>query len=205
MFAGLGMEQPSRLTLYTDALIIRGLVRTRHHRITDILNGADDRFIVLEDVTTDEYGSHAQAIRSDYAQVNLDSVLFAISDTPVEPVAELRTPKAPEKAIISIPPFKLSGSIHLLPGRDLREGLMELQGRFIPLTDATFWSETVGEPRTTAHVLSFNHNRAQILGPHREVDPWAGLSQGQSEGEGGGPVNPGDSWTEGDPGSTSGW
>jgi hypothetical protein len=210
MFAGLGMEQPSRLTLYTDALIIRGRVRTRQHRITDILNSADDPFLVLEDVITDEYGSRAGAIHSDYAQVNLDAVLFAVSDTPVDAVAELRTPKSPEKAIISIPPFKLSGAIHLLPGRDLREALQELHGRFIPLTDATFWSDTVGEPRTDAHVVAFNHVRAQILGPHREVDPWAGISSGgASEGASvpgeNAPTAPGDPGPAPDAGSSSGW
>lgn len=203
MFAGLGMKSPSRLTIYTDALVIRGSVRTRQHRITDILNGADDPFLVLEDVTTDELGTRGTTVRSDYAQVNLDAVLFAVSDIPVEPVAELRTPKNPEKAMISIPPFKLSGAIHLLPGRDLREALLELQGRFIPLTEAVYWSDTIGEPRTSVHVVAFSHARAQILAPHREVDPWAGMPQTPADGD---PAQPtGNSWTEGDPGTTSGW
>jgi len=207
MFAGLGLEQPSRLTLYTDALIIRGLIRTRQHRITDILNSADDPYLVLEDVTTEEFGSRASAERADYAQINLDAVLFAVSDTEVDAVAELRTPKSAEKAIISIPPFKLSGSIHVLPGRDMREGLLELQGKFLPLTDVTYWSDTVGEPRTSVHVVAFNHQRAQIMAPHREVDPWAGMNTGSTT-EGGGTATDqptGDSWTQGDPGSTSGW
>ena len=139
-------------------------------------------------------------------------MLFAVSDTVVEAVAELRTPKSPEKAIISIPPFKLSGSIHVFPGRDMREALMELQGKFLPLTDVTYWSDTVGEPRTSVHVVAFNHSRAQILAPHKEVDPWAGLNTGgpteggsTEGGTSGGEAPSGDSWTQGDPGSTSGW
>lgn len=211
MFAGLGLEQPSRLTLYTDALIIRGLIRTRQHRITDILNSADEPYLVLEEVTTEEFGSRASAERADYAQVNLDAVLFAVSDTEVDAVAELRTPKSAEKAIISIPPFKLSGSIHVLPGRDMREALQELQGKFLPLTDVTYWSDTVGEPRTSVHVVAFNHKRAQIMAPHKEVDPWAGLGTGgeteggSTEAGAGGETPTGDSWTQGDPGTTSGW
>jgi hypothetical protein len=211
MFAGLGLEQPSRLTLYTDALIIRGLIRTRQHRITDILNSADDPYLVLEDVTTEEFGSRASAERADYAQINLDAVLFAVSDTEVDAVAELRTPKSAEKAIISIPPFKLSGSIHVLPGRDMREALQELQGKFLPLTDVTYWSDTVAEPRTSVHVVAFNHRRAQIMAPHKEVDPWAGMGGGASQGgstEGGatgGEAPTGDTWTQGDPGTTTGW
>jgi len=26
-------------------------------------------------------------------------------------------------------------------------------------------------------MVAFNHSRAQILAPHREVDPWAGLTR----------------------------
>jgi hypothetical protein len=85
--------------------------------------------------------------------------------------------------MISIPPFRITGRIHLLPERDLREALSELTGRFLPVTDATYWSDTVGEARNTAPMVAVNHARAQILAPHREADPWAGLDRG---GEGSG-------------------
>src|SRR5215210_3896873 len=107
--------QAVSLTLYTDAYVIRGVLQTRQRRITDILNEADHDFVVLTDVVMDEYGSREIAIRAEYAQVNLDSVLFAVADTPVDPVPELRTPKVPEQAMISIPPFRIVGRIHLLP------------------------------------------------------------------------------------------
>jgi hypothetical protein len=107
--------------------------------------------------------------------VNLGSVLFAVADTPVEPTPELRLAKIPELAFISVPPFKIIGRIHLLPERDLRQALDELHGRFVPVTDATFWSDTVGEAKQSAVMVAFNHDRAQILAPHKEVDPWAGL------------------------------
>jgi hypothetical protein len=45
------------------------------------------------------------------------------------------------------------------------------------VTEATYWSDTVGEARTSASMVAFNHRRAQILAPHREVDPWAGLDR----------------------------
>ena len=84
--------------------------------------------------------------------------------------------------MISIPPFRITGRIHLLPERDLHEALSELTGRFIPVTEATYWSDTVGEARATAPLLAFNHSRAQILAPHREVDPWAGLDRSAAAG-----------------------
>jgi hypothetical protein len=174
------------LTLYTDALITRGWVRTRQHRVTDILNHAEDPFIILEDVTVEEMGDRGQPIRADIAQINLDSVLFAVADVPVEPSAELHTPKKPAEAIVSVPPFRITGTIHLLPTEPtLREALHELTGRFIPVTNAMYWSDRLGEARKTALLVAVNHQRTQILAQHQEVDPWAGL---------GGPARPTSPW-----------
>ena len=164
------------LTLYTDALITRGWVRTRQHRITDILNHAEDPFLILEDVTVEEIGDRGAPIRADVAQINLESVLFAVADVAVEPSPELRTPKKPAEAIVSVPPFRITGTIHLLPGEPtLREALHELTGRFIPVTNATYWSDRLGEARRTALLVAVNHQRTQILAHHQELDPWAGL------------------------------
>ena len=166
------------LTLYTDAFVIRGSIRTRQSRITDLLNQADEEFLVLTDAVVDEYGVRGSPVKSEFAQVNLDAVLFAVTEGPVEPRPDLRTPKVPEQALISIPPFRIVGRVHLLPERDLREALSELTGRFVPITDATYWSDTVGEARSTASMLAINHHRAQILAPYREVDVWGGLDRG---------------------------
>lgn len=179
MFAGIGGElRAAPITLVTDAFIVRGHVQTRHRRISDILNAAENDFLVLERATFDEFGTTGVAMQTDYAQVNLGAVLFGVADEPVEPTPELRVPKVSEKALITIPPFTITGHIHLMPGRDLRQALDELVGRFIPVTDATYWADRVGEARTSAVIAAVNHNRAQILAPHREVDPWAGLDRG---------------------------
>lgn len=176
MFDPLGMPpQPYGLTLYTDSFVIRGSLMTRQRRVTDMLNLADERFLVLADVATDEFGMRGESMRAEFAQVNLASVLFAVVNEPVEPAPELRTPKMPEEALISVPPFKVTGIIHLMPERSLREALSELTGQFLPVTSATYWSDVLGEARVTAELLAVNHERAQILAPHRVADPWAGL------------------------------
>jgi len=81
--ADAGAPPKVQLTLYTDAFIIRGSLVTRQRRITDILNNAEDMFLVLGEVTSDEYGSRGETIRAEYAQINLTSVLFAVADTTV--------------------------------------------------------------------------------------------------------------------------
>jgi hypothetical protein len=197
-----GAQQSVQLTLYTDAFVIRGSLETRQRRVTDILNHADDPFLVLSGVTVDEFGPHGQASTAEHAQVNLASVLFAVADNAVDTAPELRTPKVAEIAMIAIPPFRVTGRIHLLPERDVRSGLNELHGAFLPVTDAVYWSDSLGEARTTAALVAVNHARAQILAPHKEVDPWAGLdTSGAStapvadEGQTGAAATPVDPWT----------
>lgn len=182
MFDDGGAPPTVQLTLYTDAFIIRGSLVTRKRRITDILNQAEDRFLVLGGVTSDEFGSRGETIRAEFAQINLKSVLFAVADTVVETLPELRTPKVPEEAVISVPPFKVTGHIHLMPERSLHEALSELSGDFLPVTDAAFWSDVLGEARQTAALVAVNHDRAQILAPHTIVDPWADARMAGAEG-----------------------
>jgi hypothetical protein len=177
-----GDEQQFAMTLFTDAYVIRGHVSSRQRRVTDVLNSADQEFLVLTDVVLDEFGTRTSAIQADFAQVNLASVLFAIADAPVDAIPEMRTPKVQEEALISIPPFKIIGRIHLMPEKTLREALLELKGRFVPVTDGTYWSDSVGEARTSASLIAFNRSRAQILAPHRIVDPWEGINRGDAAG-----------------------
>ena len=178
MLSGIGGEvHIVNLMLYTDTHIVRASYATRQRRITDILNEADTDFIVVRDASFDDFGTSAQPMRAEYAQINLGAVLFAVSADHVEAVPELRTPKVAERALISIPPFRVVGNVHILPERNLQESLEELHGRFLPVTDAQYWSDRVGEARQNAAMVAINHARAQILAPHRETDPWAGLDR----------------------------
>lgn len=174
----MAFELPVRLvpmTLYTELFVVRGVVQTRQHRVTDILNEADRPFLVLEDVSLEEFGSNELPTRAEFAQVNLASILFAVSLQAVEPMREFRTPKVSERALVSIPPFRVIGSVHLMPERNFRDSLAELQGPFVPVTDAVFWSDRLGEGRQSAAMVAVNQARAQIVAPYREVDPWAGI------------------------------
>lgn len=183
----------------TDAFVVRGTIQTRHRRITDMLNSAEHEFVVLTDATFDEFGSTGQAIQADYAQVNLGAVLFGVADQPVEATPELRVPKVSERALISVPPFTVIGHIHLMPERDLHQALEDLMGRFVPVTEATYWSDRVGESRKTALVVAINHSRAQFLAPFREIDPWAGLDRSAATTEPAAPPPPVDAPRPPDP------
>lgn len=166
MFAAFSDLDRFELTLYTDALITHGYVRTGQHRVTDLLNLSETPFLVLEEVTVTDLDG-GETIRAAFAQVNLDAVLFAVADTPVESSPELRAPKHAELVLVSVPPFRITGSIHVLPSAiDLREALTELTGRFLPVTDATYSAARIGVGERKALMLAVNHHRAQILAQH---------------------------------------
>ena len=121
MFEHIGTESSTRITLYTDAHVVRGDLRTRQRRLTDVLNATDASFLVLDNVIFEDFGVRAVVERAAYAQINLATILFAVAEAEVEPTPELRMAKVPEKATVSVPPFKITGRIHLLPERDLHE------------------------------------------------------------------------------------
>jgi hypothetical protein len=181
MFEHIGAESTTRITLYTDSHVVRGDMITRQRRLTDVLNAPDESFLVLDNVVFEDFGVRAVIERADFAQINLATILFAVADADVEPTPELRMAKVPERALVSVPPFKITGRIHLLPERDLHIALAELTGRFLPMTEAVFWSDALGEARAPAPYLAVNHARTQILAPFKEQDVWAGVTVSAAE------------------------
>ena len=175
-------ESATPVTLFTDSHVVRGTLFSRARRLTDVLNAGQASFLVLQDVIFEDFGRHATIERSEYAQVNLASILFAVGPEAEAPTAALHTAKVPARALVSVPPFRIVGRIHLLPDLALREALTDLGGRFLPVTDATYWSEQLGEARTSVPFLAVNHDRAQLLAPYRESDVWTGLAPGAAGG-----------------------
>lgn len=167
MLSGWAAEQTIvSMTLYTDSFVIRGSLATRYRRLSDVLNLADEDFLVLSDATMESLGGRAGRHEAPNAQVNLAAVLFAVGGEVVEASPELRTAKVAETTLVSIPPFSVTGRIHLLPERRIEEALRELHGRFLPVTDATYWSDVLGEAPATAPMVAVNHALAQILSPY---------------------------------------
>ena len=159
------------LMLVTDTSIVRGRMLTRRRRLSDMLNDTEHPFLVLHEVEMIDVVAPGRTVQAAYAQVNLDAVLFAVTSVPVVPSPELTTPKAAQRAFITVPPYVVVGRIHLQAGGDLHRGLGTLVGRFLPVTDAVYWSDALGVDRTEALMVAVNHARAQILVPFEEIVP----------------------------------
>ncbi len=163
-----GPSEPMRLTLVTEASVIRGTAVTWRRRMTDLLNEGDHPFILLEDVEMEDIAGSGPTVRASHAQVNLDAVLFVLSPHPTHPSPDFHVHKSPERAYVSLPPYVIVGQVHLHMGEGLRDGLDMLVGRFIPVTDAVYWSDAHRVARTSVEMLALNRLRAQILLPFEE-------------------------------------
>jgi hypothetical protein len=87
MFQQIGAESTTHITLYTDSHVVRGDLRTRQRRLTDVLNATEVSFLVLDNVVFEDFGVRAVVERADFAQVNLATILFAVAEAEVEPAA----------------------------------------------------------------------------------------------------------------------
>jgi len=168
---------PMAVRFYTDHYLVRGIVSTTHERLVDLLNGASD-YVVVEDAFFDEFGSHEIVGQAPFVQVNLGRVIVAAAEDAVEPGSDAPGSATPDRVLIAVPPYRVTGRVRLRDDQDLRGGIEGLRSRFVEVTEATFWSEPLNEPRTRAPVLAVNHQRAHVVSPFEERDVWAGVDDG---------------------------
>jgi hypothetical protein len=181
MVAGLPELTTISLTVYTDALLVRGRLRTRAGRVVDIFDPAGGPFLIVEDVTMDEHGSRGRPTMAPFAQVRLETILFAFTD---EALAAEPDPAPQHPAVLlAVPPFVVAGTVDALPGhKELRDAVADLPTGFIRVAGASFWSDPLNEGRRRTPLIAVNGSRVQIAAPFRDVDPWAGLDLARAAG-----------------------
>jgi hypothetical protein len=154
--------QPMALTLVTDHLVIQGTVMSRLRRLTDLLNDPDSTHLILLDATFIEVGSRRLVAEAAAAQVQMADVLFVHPTGPSDSGGEVHTSKQTIRACLLITPFTIEGDIHLGYESELRVALAGLSEKFIPVTNARYWSYTVAESPNFVELLVVNHSRAHI-------------------------------------------
>jgi hypothetical protein len=70
--------------------------------------------------------------------VNLDDVLMVISaEAEADGRPEMRIQKRAVRAQIGIPPFRITGLIHVTPGSRPADGVLNASDRYLPMTEVT--------------------------------------------------------------------
>ena len=150
------------LTVVTDRLIIQGTALTRVKRLTDLINDPNLDYLVLQDATFTEVGSHRVVVSGGMGQIRLSDVLLVHSTASTNSNSNMRMPKQPIKATLMIPPFTVEGTIYLPYESQIRVALDGYTEKFVPVTQARYWAASVDEAPVSVDLLVVNHARAHV-------------------------------------------
>lgn len=161
------------LDVYTDTHHITGRLSTKEGRLSDTLNYELPHVMVLSDATSEFLGQPEESpTQGSFMHIDTLAIAFTVPRG-TEPALEERqrsgafeyVEKERHRAVVSVPPFRFEGYLHLPKGNDVERSLWDLTPAFIPLSDATV---TLGlHPDVAWHmeVVILNRRKAQITLP----------------------------------------
>ena len=126
---------------YTAAYRVSGRIATRFERVADIVNLAPASHLIVEQATVSEYAAPMATLSAPQVLLALDELLFLVvgaSRPNARP--EMRIPKRAVQAQLAIPPFRLTGAVHVSVGSRPLDGLLNVTDRFLPMTDVAVTS-----------------------------------------------------------------
>ncbi len=161
---GTSAAQSVRIDLYTAAFRVSGLTATRFTRVADIVNQLASTHLVVEQATVSEYADPTATLGAQQVLVTVDQVLFVVApdaDGAVRP--EMRIPKRAVRAQLGLPPFRVTGLIHVPQGSRPIDGLLNAADRFLAMTDVTITSGAYPELKRHVTAVAVQRARAQVL------------------------------------------
>lgn len=175
---GFATVSPVAVELYTSAYRITGTINTPFRRVAEILNQLPSGHVTIEDATVVEYGSATPAPPVASALVAVDQILVMVADGlgGGEARDEMRIQKQPAWAVLSMPPLRLDGTVHVPVGSRAVDGLLNTADRFVPMTDVRLSSGADPSLDRTIPILAMRRDRAQVIvvtdgPPRRDAAP----------------------------------
>lgn len=162
-FAPAAMRSVS-IDVYTASYRVSGKLPTRFNRVGDIVNQASSTHLTLEEATISEYADPTATISAMQALVSLDEALIVIAaEAEAGGRDEMRIQKRAVRAQIGLPPFRVTGSIHIAPGSRPTDGILFASDRYLVMTEVTLASGQHPELARTAPAVAFRRQRAHII------------------------------------------
>jgi hypothetical protein len=150
--------------VYTSAYRVSGQMATRFTRVVDIVNQVTSSHLLIEQATVSEYTDPTATLGALQVLVSLDEVLFMIAgDTDTTTRPEMRIPKRPVRAQLALPPFRLTGSVHVTQGTRPADAILNAADRFMPMTEVTVVSGAHPELGRTADAVALQRRRAHLV------------------------------------------
>jgi hypothetical protein len=154
-----------RVDAYTAAFRVSGTIQTRFTRVGDIVNLQSGSHLTIERATISEYADPSATLSAPQALVAIDELLvFIAAESPdAGGSSEMRISKRPVKAQLAIPPFRLTGTIHVPQGSRPVDGLLNLHERFMLMTDVQLAAAAYPELGRQVDALAMRRDRAHIV------------------------------------------
>ena len=160
---GIGAVASVSVDIYTTAYRISGAIETPFSRVTEILNQRSGGHLTVIRATVSEHANPAATLAAPSALVAVEEILVMVAPDLSGSSGEMRIPKRPVRAQLAIPPFRITGTIHVPMGSRPVEGLLHGTDQFMAMTDATIASGTHPELERSAPVLALRRGRAHVL------------------------------------------
>lgn len=184
-FEGFAPVQPVAVEIYTSAYRVDGTIHTPFRRVAEILNQLPSGHVTIEDATIAEHAAAGSAARAGTAHVAVDEILVMVAPGLAgEARSEMRIQKQPATAVLSMPPLRLAGTVHVPVGSHPVDGFLNVAERFVPMTDVQLTSAAHPELDREAPILAVRRDRAQVMVVTEAAADAGGPTEAEAAGEG---------------------
>jgi hypothetical protein len=160
---GIGAMSTVEVDVYTTAYRVSGSIETRFSRVTEILNQLSGGHLAVARATISEHADPSATLAAPSALVSVEEILVMVATDLSGSSSEMRIPKRPVRAQLAIPPFRITGTIHVPMGTRPIDGLLHGSDQYMAVTDATVASGPYPQLERTAPVLAMRRGRAHVL------------------------------------------
>lgn len=153
MASDTGLTYNMPLEVYLQPAVVRGVLVTNQDRLSShLIFRKGDEVFSLRDATLECFDRKPVKMASDEYVIYMQEVYLIADLSPQEQsrrsgVENLYVEKESSKALISLGPYLLQGTIHLFPGGALHDLFLE-KNLFFPVTEAVLVGRTDIGPRT---------------------------------------------------------
>jgi hypothetical protein len=163
-FGGFGATREVEVDLLTDAYRISGILETRFGRVTDILNQQAGTHVTIRRATIREHADPDATTATPSALVAVTAILLmSAPGLTGDASPDMVIQKRGVNAQFAIPPFRITGKIHVPPASRPSEGVIHMTDKFLAMTDVTISSSAYPDLAQTAPAAALSRDRAQLL------------------------------------------
>src|SRR5437773_8740674 len=148
------------LDAYTSDYRVSGTISTHFGRVADILNQVSATHLALVHASISEYDDPANTTSAEHVHVPIEEILFCVAATDGGARPDMRVAKRPVSAQIGVPPFRLTGKIHVTVGSRPVDGLLNAVDRCMAMTEVTVRCARYPKRARTGAALAAQRRRA---------------------------------------------